>query len=335
MGKSPAEHYAELAAYEASEAAMLQVAQAQVAAGTHTWGGQPPLAPAPINVIDLKPPPYMPQPVPFTPEPYYIEQVSEGAEDQSLATVERQSDTRMFTVPAARLEGLGEGDRVDYIDPEWLTPVGGWNTYPSKGTQTMGGGAPIWQQPQPDYLQTARQMPGQETGGYSDEIYASIDAALMGGGGGSPMATTYPAGSTVEETSNIAPLAIAGAAALVVPLVGRVISLGIIRQIIARFGPVAVKLAIGTLAFNEVMDLIGLGAPDGSMFQFGKKKKKRRRYSIGANPRVRTLAKVSGHCKRLLKRHEKVIREFLPKPRRTYGQLPSSLLSAAEKKLLK
>lgn len=41
--------------------------------------------------------------------------------------------------------------------------------------------------------------------------------------------------------------------------------------------------------------------------------KRRKRYSIGYNPRVRTLQKVARHTMKLLKRHEKYIREFFPK----------------------
>ncbi|MBA7668205.1 hypothetical protein ES703_76314 [subsurface metagenome] len=116
-------------------------------------------------------------------------------------------------------------------------------------------------------------------------------------------------------------------------LLGRYLPLVMIKGFITRFGPMAVKAVIGVMAFNELMDLIGLGAPDGTLFQFGEKKKKRRRYSIGANPRVRTLAKVSGHCKRLLKRHEKVIREFLPRKTRSV-QAPSAYLSSVERAAL-
>ena len=61
----------------------------------------------------------------------------------------------------------------------------------------------------------------------------------------------------------------------------------------------------------------------------------RKRYSIGHNPRVRTLQKVSRHCMRLLKRHEKYIREFFPKKTVRYGIPPREMLSTAEKKLLR
>ncbi len=44
-----------------------------------------------------------------------------------------------------------------------------------------------------------------------------------------------------------------------------------------------------------------------------KAKPKHRRYSIGSNPRVRTLQKVARHTMKLLKRHQKYIKEFFPK----------------------
>lgn len=43
------------------------------------------------------------------------------------------------------------------------------------------------------------------------------------------------------------------------------------------------------------------------------KDKRRRRFTIGYNPRVRTLQRVARHTMKLLKRHDKYIREFFPK----------------------
>ena len=260
MSPKQAADLAALAAYEASEAAMYQTAQAQVAAGEASWGGS---GVQPIPAGDM------------------VEQYTSGQitayKQTGLQLVPQTLPTRPMTMAPTVVEPS--------IDTEW-SPMGGQ---------------------------------------YVDEwgTYGQPAAAASG----------LEAGSTVADQPQAFPLLAAGAA-VAIPLLGRVISLGLIRQIIARFGPVAVKLAIGALAFNEIMDLIGLGAPDGMLFEFGKKKKKRRRYSIGANPRVQTLAKVSRHCKRLLKRHEKVSREFLPK-KTTYGQLPRTMLSAVERKALK
>ena len=133
------------------------------------------------------------------------------------------------------------------------------------------------------------------------------------------------------------PLIGAGLAAvgLVLPRLAGKFSLGFLKSLWMRFGPKILKAAIGVLAFNEMMDLIGIGAPDSTVMDVAGAKKKRR-YSIGANPRVRTLANVSRHCKRLLKRHEKVIREFLPKPRQLPAKaLSGTYLSTAEKQALR
>lgn len=124
------------------------------------------------------------------------------------------------------------------------------------------------------------------------------------------------------------------------PLIGALVPLtvGFLRALLIRFGPTLLKMIIGAAAFKEFLDLIGIGASDDTVLRNTAKYagvRKRRRYSIGANPRVGTLAKVSRHCSRLLKRHEKVIREFIPKPRpRTYGIPPAKMLSSAERKLL-
>jgi len=88
---------------------------------------------------------------------------------------------------------------------------------------------------------------------------------------------------------------------------------------------------VASAAWGMIQNIFGL-TPEQAVVEA--MKKKRRRYSIGSNPRVRTLQKVSRHCQRLLKRHEKVIREFLPKRTRTYGIAPSKVLSAVERKAI-
>jgi len=91
---------------------------------------------------------------------------------------------------------------------------------------------------------------------------------------------------------------------------------------------------VASAAWQIIQNLFGL-SPEEAVVAAGKKTRKR--YSIGSNPRVRTLQKVSRHCQRLLKRHEKVIRQFLPKPARgmTAAALAKTYLSTAERKALK
>ncbi|GAI44780.1 unnamed protein product, partial [marine sediment metagenome] len=80
-------------------------------------------------------------------------------------------------------------------------------------------------------------------------------------------------------------------------------SLGIFKGLLARYGPTIVKMLIGATAFTAFMKLLGIGASDATEVPIKPGEKKRKRYSIGANPRVGTLRKVSRHCMRMLKRH--------------------------------
>lgn len=112
-------------------------------------------------------------------------------------------------------------------------------------------------------------------------------------------------------------------------IAGRFLSLGALKALLRSLGPKILKAIIGVAAFKEFMDLLGINAPDETQIRI--KAGGKRRYSIGSNPRVRTLQKVSRHCQRLLKRHEKVIREFLPKKAPRYGIPPARALSAIEK----
>lgn len=121
------------------------------------------------------------------------------------------------------------------------------------------------------------------------------------------------------------PAALAGLGAL---------TLGLLRALWQKFGATIIKALVGAGAFAAVMKLIMGSGSDDQVVDIDKLKR-RRRYTIGANPRVRTLQKVSRHCQRLLKRHEKVIREFLPKKQVRYGIPPSRALSAIERAAIK
>lgn len=142
--------------------------------------------------------------------------------------------------------------------------------------------------------------------------------------------TTMPVNGTQMGFPLVAGAVIGGKALLLAirAIAGRFLTVGVFKSLVSRFGPVAVKLAIGSLAFLGLSALIEAGADDSAGVAIPKKRK---RYSIGHNPRVRTLARVAGHVQRMIKRHEKVIREFLPKKKVTYGIPPSRVLSAIEK----
>ena len=115
--------------------------------------------------------------------------------------------------------------------------------------------------------------------------------------------------------------------------VGAVMSLGVFKALLSRFGPTILKAMLGAGVFAALMRLLGMGAPDNAVVSL---KKRRKRYSIGANPRVGTLSKVSRHCMRMLKRHRKVIDEFLPPKRKALPAtaLARTYLSTAERKAL-
>lgn len=70
-----------------------------------------------------------------------------------------------------------------------------------------------------------------------------------------------------------------------------------------------------------VEELLGIDRQTAGQITEGDLAPRRKRYSIGHNPRVRTLQRVARHTMRLLKRHEKVIREFLPKKTSSRGEL--------------
>lgn len=149
---------------------------------------------------------------------------------------------------------------------------------------------------------------------------------------------TPPANGIVSgvETMDLAPAngvaAVPTIAPVAVALTVGALSLGFLRAMFARYGMIALKWFAKWGSVGVLLGLITGGLPDTHEIS---ELKKRRRYSIGHNPRVRTLAKVSRHCKRLLKRHEKIIREFLPKPTKTYGIPPSRALSAIERAAIK
>jgi len=140
-------------------------------------------------------------------------------------------------------------------------------------------------------------LPGAETDGIAAGDFGGVKATPMG-----------------------LPIVVAGAAML---------TLGFLKKYLIKYGVKALTILIGAAGVKEVFDMMGIGAPDDTEIRVRKGGK--RRYSIGSNPRVGTLQKVSRHCQRMLKRHEKVIREFLPKKVTRYGIPPARALSAIEK----
>lgn len=146
---------------------------------------------------------------------------------------------------------------------------------------------------------------------------AEVGDMPIGGTGGEPNA--LPA--------LLAALAIAGP-----------ITLGLLKTLLARFGPTLLKLALGSAAFAGFMKLLEGDSDDGKVVRSASGRwytGRKKRYSIGSNPRVGTLAKVARHAHRLIKRHQKVLREFEPRPRTRTVYAPPAALSAIERRQLK
>lgn len=157
-----------------------------------------------------------------------------------------------------------------------------------------------------------------------------------------PMGPAGPAGPVgeigppgiAEATPTAWPIVVAGAIAGV----GLRMSLGMLKTLFARYGPTALKALIGAAAFKEFLDLIGVGAPDDTEVSI--RKGRRRRYSIGANPRMNTLIKVAKHVDNIFIRYDKRMQKFRsrirgPARRRPhYGYGPQAYLSPVERKQL-
>lgn len=118
-------------------------------------------------------------------------------------------------------------------------------------------------------------------------------------------------------------------------------TVGMLKALLARFGPTILKGIIGAAAFKEFMDLIFGGAPDDTPLRTPPGAKGRaRRYSIGANPRLGTLIKVAKRVDNLFNQYDKRISKFRSRirgPRRAtvrYYPGPSSYLSPVERKQL-
>ena len=124
------------------------------------------------------------------------------------------------------------------------------------------------------------------------------------------------------------------------PIIAGVMTLTVaaMRSILARFGPAVLKLMVGAAAFKEFWDIVTgktFGTDDTVIRIKPGGVGRKRRYSIGGNPRVRTLQRVSRHCLKLIKRHDKIIKEFLPKRQGLPARaLARTYLSTAERKAL-
>ena len=117
------------------------------------------------------------------------------------------------------------------------------------------------------------------------------------------------------------------------------ITLGFLKGLWAQFGPTALKALVGGTVFATIMKLITGGASDDTPISLKARKK---RYSIGTNPRLSTLLKVGKRVDNIFVAYDKRISKFRSRLRGTsrttrtrrpaYG--PTQYLSAVERKQL-
>jgi len=111
----------------------------------------------------------------------------------------------------------------------------------------------------------------------------------------------------VVATPAALPLAAIAALRLILRAAPRFVSIAFLRSLWTRFGPVALKAALGVAVFTQLVELMSGGAPDETLIRL---KRKKRRLSIGANPRLNTLLKVGKYVDNIFARYDSRIKKF-------------------------
>jgi hypothetical protein len=116
-------------------------------------------------------------------------------------------------------------------------------------------------------------------------------------------------------------------------------TVGMLKELLAKWGPTLLKSIIGAAAFKEFMDLLFGGAGDETILRSKPGARRGKRYSIGANPRLNTLLKVAKRVDNIFVRYDTRISKFRSRirgtrRRRVYRAAPSAFLSPVERKLL-
>lgn len=110
-----------------------------------------------------------------------------------------------------------------------------------------------------------------------------------------------------ETPTTTTPIVTAGIGAL--PVLGGIaaLTLGTIKALISRYGWTIVRGLLGGVAAASVIKLITAGAPDDKKVSL---RKRRKRYSIGANPRINTLLKVAKKVDNIFASYDTRMRKF-------------------------
>jgi hypothetical protein len=257
----------------------------------------------------------------------------------------------------------------EFDEPFWEWSLGeGWEwggvSAPAGPTTTGQGPYDPWQDPSiiqvlqsKGYRRVTPQTPViPQSPAYSGQSFPPGSRAGVGLGAGATLPGTQvpiPAGSTmlpdivhpqspvgqmlgIQPGSELPEVQQAGLGALL-PVAGAVAG-GAVKWLATKgLLQTLVKSALAggaaSAAWGIIQNLFGL-TPDQAVLKAFERKP--RRYTIGSNPRVRTLQKVANHTQRLLKRHEKVIKKFIYKgTRRQIVPLAERYLSKAEKAAIK
>lgn len=130
--------------------------------------------------------------------------------------------------------------------------------------------------------------------------------------------TVMPAVAPTMATPMALP-AVAGIIAALPKIAGATLTLGFLKALLAKYGPYLLKMMVGGAVFATIVKLITGGASDETLVKI---KRARKRYSIGANPRLNTLLKVGKRVDNIFNRYDKRIGKFRSRlrgtrPRRT------------------
>ena len=188
------------------------------------------------------------------------------------------------------------------------------------------------------------------------EMGLSYDEAvsIAGGGGATPPAAPAPAVMPVVQKGGVLPqqttryngvattLYTAGVPVTADPMLFGAVAGVAIRTLPALWAwimaqPWWLKI-VGSIGLMKIIDAItgGKEFTEQDLIDEASKKVRgaKRRYTIGHNPRVRTLQRVARHTQRLIKRHQKLLKEFEPRTKTVYVGA-SRYLSPVEKAELK
>jgi len=169
-----------------------------------------------------------------------------------------------------------------------------------------------------------------------------VTPAVVGGIGAAGLA----AAEAGTELGDQAPQGIGMTGAGIIPVGGpglllagaAGVTLGFLKSLWAAYGPTVLKMLVGGATFGTIVKMITGGVSDDTVVKLGGKRKKR--YSIGTNPRMNTLLKVAKRVDNIFISYDKRMTKFRSrikgprKPARQPRYGPTAYLSRVERKQL-